>query len=84
MCSGHSHVALPIHSIVGPKSRDTFQNAVPNCRISHGRVNDQVYNTVIVIVRISNDECSRIDSLAETSADLTKTCISLKGLLVPF
>jgi hypothetical protein len=79
MGPGYSDIALAIHSIVGTKSRQAFQNAIPDRSIAHGRIDNQVYNAVVVIVRVSDDEGSRVDSLTETSADLTKACIALKA-----
>ena len=83
MRSSYSNIALAIHSIVWAKSCQAFQNTIPDRDIAHGRIDNQVYDTVVVIVRVTDDEGSRVDSLAEASADLTEACVALKEWSAP-
>jgi hypothetical protein len=71
------NIRLWIHRIIRSKILQSLQDAIADSSVSGLRIQDQVNESIIRIVRISNDESSRVDSLAQSSSNLGQACIAL-------
>lgn len=76
VCANHSYVASTIYCILTPHGGETLEYASADGGVAKGNVEKQVDEAVLGLANVANDESSRVNPLAQASADLRQIGIS--------
>ena len=66
-----------VHVIIRSQILKSLEDAISNCSVSGLGIEDKINESVIRVVYISNDESTGVNSLTESSSNLTQASIAL-------
>lgn len=56
MSASNGNIALVVHRVTRSKTRERVEDSITNCSISHGNVQDSVYEAVVGVRERTEDE----------------------------
>lgn len=72
MCACYGDVGLSVGRVLISKGSEPFEDAIALGRVTSRYIQHQVYESVVWIVDIANDEGARVEPLSQTGAELAK------------